>query len=289
VVRPHGRRRQNVLAAAFRGWRGLVPRLLSRADVRRPAKPGTVYLVGAGPGDPDLLTIRARDLLASCDVVVYDHLVNAGLLDEAPPHAERRAAGKVGHGPQHAQRDIEATLIDRARRRLRVVRLKGGDPLIFGRGAEEAAALANAGIPFEIVPGISSALAAPAYAGIPLTLRGISSSVAIVTGHGAGSRQAVAGAARAETLVVLMGMARARDIAAELIAAGRPPDTPAAVIACGTCETQRVAVATLATLAAAIAREGLGAPAVIVVGEVVRLRSALAWFETEVPAEPTFT
>lgn len=246
-----------------------------------------MYLVGAGPGDPDLLTLRARDLLASCDAVVYDHLVNPCLLDHAAPGAERRYAGKVGHGPRHAQRAIEAALVDRARRGLRVVRLKGGDPLIFGRGGEEAAALAAAGVPFEIVPGVSSALAAPAYAGIPLTHRGVASSVAIVTGHGADADGSVAQAAGADTVVVLMGMARIRDVVDELIGAGRLPSTPAAVIARGTCQAQRVVTAPLGALPAAVAREGLAAPAVIVVGEAVRLRGALAWFAPDLLAEPT--
>lgn len=244
--------------------------------------------MGAGPGDPDLLTLRARDLLASCDAVLYDHLVNPRLLDHLPPDAERRYAGKVGHGAQHGQRVIERALIDRARRGLRVVRLKGGDPLLFGRGGEEAAALADAGIRFEIVPGVSSALAAPAYAGIPVTHRGTASSVAIVTGHCEGARGGIARAASgADTVVVLMGMARVCEIAGELIAAGRPPATPAAAIERGTHHGQRVVAATLGTLAAAISREGLAAPAVIVIGDVVGLRGSLAWFEAALAAGAT--
>jgi uroporphyrin-III C-methyltransferase len=247
-----------------------------------------VYLVGAGPGDPDLLTLRARDLLASCDAVLYDHLANPDLLDHCPPGAERRYTGKVGHGPQHSQRAIEAALIDRARRRLRVVRLKGGDPLLFGRGGEEAAALAAAGIPFEIVPGVSSALAAPVYAGIPLTHRGTASSVAFVTGHCAtGDGRAVRDAAGADTVVVLMGLARLPEIAAELMAAGRSGTTAAAVIERGTYANQRVIVATLATLVAAVARERPAAPAIVVVGDVVRLRDSLAWFVRERLVEAT--
>jgi len=168
------------------------------------------------------------------------------------------------------------------------VRLKGGEPMLFGRGGEEAAALAAAGIPFEIVPGVSSALAAPAYAGIPVTHRGIASSVAIVTGDCEGAQGRIARAASGiDTVVVLMGMARVREIGNELIAAGRPPATPAAAIERGTHHSQRVVAATLGTLAAAISSERLAAPAVIVIGEVVRLRESLEWFAADLAAETT--
>ena len=254
----------------------------------RPARPGTVYLVGAGPGDPDLLTLRAQALLASCDVILYDHLVNPLLLDHAPAHAERRYAGKVGHGSQHCQRDIERTLIDLALRRLRVVRLKGGDPLLFGRGGEEAGALAAAGIPYEIVPGVSSALAVPAYAGIPLTHRGIASSVAIVAGQCLPECERLpAVTAGADTIVVLMGIARIRLIARRLLDAGRPSATPAAAIEWGTCDHQSEVIATLATLPDAVEARGLTAPAVIVIGDVVRLRERLRWFDVPLSAEST--
>lgn len=251
------------------------------------ARPGTVYLVGAGPGDPDLLTLRARDLLASCDVVVYDHLVNPILLDHAPSDASRRYAGKVGHGARHCQRDIERTLIALALERRRVVRLKGGDPLLFGRGGEEAVALAAANVPYEIVPGISSALAAPCYAGIPLTHRGVASSVAIVTGHAAEEcADLPRTTAGADTIVVLMGLAHLELIVERLLDAGRAPSTPAAAIEWGTCDHQDVVVAPLEALPATVRARGIRSPAVIVIGEVVRLRERLAWFEAM--AGPTF-
>jgi uroporphyrin-III C-methyltransferase len=252
------------------------------------AQPGTVYLVGAGPGDPDLLTLRARNLLASCDVVLFDHLVNPLLLDHAPQDAERRYAGKIGHGPQHAQPDIERALIGLARERRRVVRLKGGDPLLFGRGGEEASALAAAGIPFEIVPGISSALAAPAYAGIPLTHRGIASSVAIVAGHCASACERLpALTTGADTIVVLMGIAHVRLIVSRLVESGRAVATPAAAIEWGTSDHQDVIVATLETLPDAIDARGLEAPAVIVIGDVVRLRERLRWYGADSLVEAT--
>lgn len=255
---------------------------------RRHARPGTVYLVGAGPGDPDLLTLRARDLLATCDVVLYDHLVNPLLLDHAPADADRRYTGKVGHGAQCSQREIERTVIDLARRRLRVVRLKGGDPLLFGRGGEEAAALAAARIPYEIVPGVSSALAVPAYAGIPLTHRGIASSVAIVAGQCMPERERLPAATiGADTIVVLMGVARLRRIARRLIDAGRDAATPAAAIEWGTCDHQTVVSATLGTLPDAVEEQGLIAPAVIVIGHVVRLRDHLQWFDVPLSVEST--
>jgi uroporphyrinogen III methyltransferase/synthase len=254
---------------------------------QREAIPGTVYLVGAGPGDPDLLTLRAQRLLASCDVVLYDHLVNPVLLDHAPPQAERRYAGKVGHGCHHSQREIERTLIQLAHRNLRIVRLKGGDPLLFGRGGEEAAALAAAGVPYEIVPGISAALAVPTYAGIPVTHRGVASSVAIVAGHCAGECDRLpAVTAGADTIVVLMGMAHIRRIASRLLEAGRAASTPAAAIAWGTYDHQEVIRATLETLPDAVAERTLTPPAVIVIGEVVRLRDRLAWFDPAVAGPP---
>jgi uroporphyrinogen III methyltransferase / synthase len=240
---------------------------------------GVVYLVGAGPGDPGLLTVRALELIRDADVVLHDHLVSPAVLSECGRHARLMAVGKIGHGPQADQSSIERQLIALALGGHRVVRLKGGDPLLFGRGAEEAAALRRANIPFEIVPGVSSALAAPAYAGIPLTARGVAASVAIVTGHCAKSGETPATLPSADTIVVLMGVANAEQLRDQLIAAGRSGDTPAAVIEWGTCAQQRVAVGTVSTLPDVIAREGLGAPAVIVIGETVRLRPALEWFD----------
>ena len=246
------------------------------------ARRGTVYLVGAGPGDPGLLTLRARDLLASCDAVVYDYLVNPEVLAHVPARAERVYVGKVGGGRQTSQTEINRLLVERARGGGRVVRLKGGDPFLFGRGGEEAEALCAAGVPFEVVPGVSSALAAPAYAGTPLTHRALSSSVAVVTGaraDGGPHACATPGLAAADTVVVLMGMSRLGEIAEELVAAGRSPETPAAVVRWGTYEGQQTVTGTLRTIKDEAERAGVRAPAVIVVGEVVALRGRLNWFE----------
>ncbi len=249
------------------------------------AKRGTVYLVGAGPGDPGLLTLRARDLLASCDVLIYDYLVDPEIMQFAPPKAHRIYVGKVGGGRHTAQTEINRLLIDNARAGKRVVRLKGGDPFVFGRGGEEAEALSKAGIAFEVVPGISSALAVPAYAGIPLTHRDVSSSVAILTGTSSGDvddvSAAIADLSRADTIVILMGVANLRLIANDLIAAGRDPETPAAVIRWGTYETQQTVAGTLQSIADDAGSAGMRPPGVIIVGEVVRLRQRLKWFEKE--------
>jgi uroporphyrin-III C-methyltransferase len=249
------------------------------------AKRGTVYLVGAGPGDPGLITVKARDLLASCDVIIYDNLVNPELLRHAPAAAERIYVGKVGGGRQTSQERINRLLVQHASAGKRVVRLKGGDPFLFGRGGEEAEALRASDLSFEIVPGISSALAVPAYAGIPLTHRGLSSSVAVVTGARAGEGAYLSGAlargASADTIVVLMGAAHLREIASELMAAGRSSETPAAVIRWGTYEGQQTITGTLDTIAGEASRAGMRAPSVIIVGEVVRLRERLKWFEND--------
>ena len=247
------------------------------------ALPGTVYLVGAGPGDPGLLTVKALALLESCDVLVYDYLVNPNVLAHVHASTERIYVGKVGGGRHTPQRQINHLLIKHARTGKRVVRLKGGDPFLFGRGAEEAEALVEAGIPFEVVPGISSALAVPAYAGIPLTHRGLSSSVVVVTGARGGDGAFETGAldqiAAADTVVVLMGVAHLREIANELVNSGRSAGTPAAVIRWGTYNGQETVTGTLGTIAEETERAGLRSPAVIIVGEVVRLRERLNWFE----------
>jgi len=256
------------------------PARLSPFNARR----GTVYLVGAGPGDPGLLTLKARDLLCSCDLVIYDYLVGPDVLQLVPNRVARIYAGKVGGGKQTSQAEINALLIDHALAGKRVVRLKGGDPFLFGRGAEEADALRQAGIPFEIVPGISSALAAPAYAGIPLTHRDHSSSVTILTGARArdGALRKNLALLSAETLVILMGVAHLREIAAELIAGGRGADTPVAVVRWGTYEAQQTVTGNLGSIADEVERIGLRPPAVILVGEVVKLRERLQWFENRV-------
>ncbi len=245
------------------------------------AQRGTVYLVGAGPGDPGLLTIKARDLLESCDVVIYDYLVNPEILCHVPFQAERVYVGKVGGGRQTPQDQINYLLTKHAQTGARVVRLKGGDPFLFGRGGEEAEALRSAGIRFEVVPGISSALAVPAYAGMPLTHRDLSSSVAVVTGSRVREITATSISANlsADTIVILMGVTHLREIVADLIAAGRSIETPAAVIRWGTYEGQLTVTGTLGTIAVDALNAGMRPPAVIVVGEVVKLRERLKWFE----------
>ncbi len=246
--------------------------------------PGKVYLVGAGPGDPGLLTIKAMELLRQAEVVVYDYLVNPDVLLSASADAERIYVGKVGGGCQTQQSEINELLISQAKQGKIVVRLKGGDPFLFGRGAEEALALRGAGISFEIVPGVSSVVAVPAYAGIPLTHRGLSSSVAILTGARAGDGSLsddLLRAREAGTIVVLMGISHLRQIAEKLIGAGRSQETPVAVIRWGTYEAQQVLTGTLSTIADLADAERLRAPAIIVIGDVVRLRESLSWFGKE--------
>jgi len=242
---------------------------------------GRVALVGAGPGHPGLLTERARALVEQADVVVFDRLVSPRLLMHAKPDAALLYAGKAPGCHALAQRDIEAMLVDLARHHGLVVRLKGGDPLVFGRGAEEASALREAGVPFELVPGVTSAVAVPAFAGIPVTLRGVSRSFAVATGHaGDGLRAHLDALAGAETLVLLMGVAELPRIAAELIVRGISADTPAAIVAWGSRAKQRSLRATLATLAAEAERRGIGSPAVIVIGDVAADASLGSWFES---------
>ena len=246
------------------------------------AKPGTVYLVGSGPGDPGLLTLKARDLIASCDVIVYDYLINPNVLNYARANVKRVYAGKVGGGRQTPQEQINAELIGHALQGERVVRLKGGDPFLFGRGGEEGEALAAAGIPFEIVPGISSALAVPAYAGIPLTHRDHSSSVTVLTGARANDGEFKRNpllSSPADTLVILMGVKHLREIAGDLVAAGHSRETPVAVIRWGSYEGQQTVCGTLDSIADAAEQAEMRAPAVIVIGEVVKLRERLQWFE----------
>jgi uroporphyrin-III C-methyltransferase len=247
------------------------------------AETGVVYLVGAGPGDPELLTVKAHNLLASAETVIYDNLVNPEILELVRPNAYRIYVGKIGGGRQSSQAEINRLLILRARSGEKVVRLKGGDPFVYGRGGEEALALQEAGINFEIVPGISSAVAVPAYAGIPLTHRSLSRSVTILTGAEAGDGSCPESIAKqtgqAETVVILMGMKHLRKIAADFIAAGRPADLPVAVIRWGTYADQQTVTGTLETIADEVEREKLRSPGVIVIGQVVSLREKLNWFE----------
>ena len=244
---------------------------------RRPYhRPVTVYLVGAGPGDPGLLTVRGAELLARAEVVVHDRLSAAELLDLAPASAERIDVGKAPKAHRMTQDQITALLVERGRAGQAVVRLKGGDPFVFARGSEEAAALAAAGVPYEVVPGITSALAVPAYAGIPVTQRFSSTSFTVVTGHEdpwASTETDWDAVARVGgTIVILMGVGRWPQIAARLLAAGRPGDTPAAAVRWGSRPEQHTTRATLATLA----DHELAAPSVIVVGSVAAVD--LDWF-----------
>jgi uroporphyrinogen III methyltransferase/synthase len=250
-----------------------------------PAGVGRVFLVGAGPGDPDLVTLRGVQLLRQADVVVYDALAAPELLDLAPTDAERVNVGKCGHDtPTRGQEEITALLLDRARRGRTVVRLKGGDPFLFGRGGEEASALAEAGIPFEVVPGVSSVTGVLAYAGIPVTDRRYAASFAVVTGHkdptrvAAETRWEALGSA-VDTLVVLMGMRNLEALVSRILAGGRSPETPAAAVMTGTLPGQRVVEARLGELCARVREAGLGAPSVVVIGDVVRLRESLSWDE----------
>lgn len=241
---------------------------------------GTVYLVGAGPGDPGLMTVRGLQLLRAAQIVVYDQLVNPALLAEASSDAQLIFVGKQAGRHSIAQNEINEVLVNYAMQGYQVVRLKGGDPFVFGRGGEEAEVLAAAGVPFEIVPGVSSALAAPAYAGIPLTHRRFASSFAVVTGHEATKAKSSVDWAKlataVDTLVILMGLHNLRSIVAKLLEQGRPAGTPVAVIHQGTTADQQSVVGTLADIAEKSA--GLKAPALIVVGEVVQLSSSLNWF-----------
>ena len=253
------------------------PRYRTRMSTMVPKEPGPVHLVGGGPGDPGLITSRGLELLRSADVVIHDRLIGPALLREARADAELIDAGKgPGHAP-YPQAEINALLVSRARRGNLVVRLKGGDPFVFGRGSEEAAACREAGVPVYVVPGVSSALAGPAAAGIPVTARGLARSFAVVTGHTAepdGEVPAIAGLAGVDTLVVLMGLANLASLAAQLMAAGRDPATPAACIMSATTSEQRVTRATLGTIAEAADRDGLLSPVVIVVGAVAALADA---------------
>jgi len=237
-----------------------------------------VYLVGAGPGDPDLITWKGRRILEQADAVLYDHLANDALVDLAPPHAERLYVGKKKSRHAFTQEEICGMLIERARRGLTVVRLKGGDPYIFGRGGEEAEALADAGIPFEIVPGVTTPLGIAAYTGVPLTHREHTSVVTFVTGHAVGDIDWDK-VGQAETLVIFMGLTTFAEIARELIARGRSADTPAMAVRWGTRPDQETLAGTLAALPALIEKHALKPPATIIVGEVVRLREKLNWYE----------
>jgi uroporphyrinogen III methyltransferase / synthase len=245
---------------------------------------GRVYLVGAGPGDPGLLTARALELIATADVILYDRLIPSTALDGARADAELLFVGKEGGGPSVPQERTQALMIERAQAGRTLVRLKGGDPFVFGRGGEEALALRAAGIAFEVVPGVSAGVAASAYAGIPVTHRGLASAVALVTGHtredGGEEETAVDWPALASfpgTLVFYMGVRQLAHIAASLIAAGRDGAEPAAVIEAGTLPRQRTVTGTLETIAETVRLEGIRPPSITVVGAVAALAQELAW------------
>lgn len=280
--------RRGDLEGARRRIEELVPRLKPglgtalplRAVARRahPSGWGLVYLVGAGPGDPGLITTKGLAVLRSAEVVVYDRLVAPSLVAEAPPAAERVFVGKEPHGTGVEQEEINALLVDRARRGKTVVRLKGGDPFVFGRGGEECEVLRAAGIPFHVVPGVTSATAVPAAAGIPVTHRGVASAFAVVTGHECGGGESSvdwAALARVPTLVVLMGLSVLPEITDRLLEEGAAPETPVAVIASGTLPAQRTVLGTLATIVARVAAARLESPATVVIGAVVATRVGL--------------
>lgn len=258
-------------------------------------EPGTVALVGAGPGDPGLITLRGVQLLEQADTVVYDYLASPRLLRHAPA-AEHLFVGKQASKHSMTQDQINALLIEKARERRRVVRLKGGDPFVFGRGGEEAEALKQAGVPFTIVPGITAAIAGPAYAGIPVTHRDFNSSFTLITGHekeeqykddDAKARGNAKGSsdldwssiAKLPCVAFYMGVKSLPRISAKLIENGLDPTTPAATIQWGTTTRQRTCVATIGTIAEEVKRQGISAPAITVVGRVVGMRDTLQWFE----------
>jgi uroporphyrinogen III methyltransferase/synthase len=245
---------------------------------------GRVFLVGAGPGDPGLLTLRAAEVLESTEVLLYDALAADAIVAFAPAGCERIYVGKRAGEHAMPQHEIERLMIAKAQAGFRVVRLKGGDPFVFGRGGEEAQALAMAGVPFEIVPGVSSAYAAPAYAGIPVTHREFATSFTVATGHedpgkATSSLDWAKLADPARTLVLLMATANLREIASELIAHGLEPQTPAAVVQDGTRPSQRTVLGRLDSIADDVAAAEIGAPAVVVIGGVAALRTKLRWFD----------
>ncbi|CAK7001707.1 MAG: Siroheme synthase [Desulfovibrio sp.] len=245
---------------------------------------GTVYLIGAGPGDPGLLTLRGKELLETCDVIVYDYLANESFLRFAKPGAEIIYAGKMGGNHTLPQEDINALIVAKAKEGKAVARLKGGDPYMFGRGAEEAEELLEAGVPFEVVPGVTSAIAGAAYAGIPLTHRQFASSVCFATGHEDPAKPESAHnwealAKGTSTLVFFMGMKNLPDIVRKLTDNGMNPETPAALIRWGTTASHRSVAGTLAGLPSLAEEHGFAAPSLIVIGHVVSLRDSLNWFE----------
>jgi len=259
-----------------------LPSLMARRERLPNSNPGRVYLVGAGPGDAELLTVRAARLLARADVVVYDNLVSPDVMDLVCPSAQRIFAGKQRDRHMMPQSSINALMIRLARQGRDVVRLKGGDPFVFGRGGEEMQTLAAAGIAVEVVPGITAACGVSCYAGIPLTHRDYAQACVFVTGHlqdGAAELDWSALARPRQTVVIYMGLGALDEICSQLVAHGMPVGMPAAIIEKGTTPDQRVITGTLSDLPARVAAEALQSPCLIIVGEVVRLRESLAWFD----------
>lgn len=245
---------------------------------------GCVFLVGAGPGDPGLITVKGLETLRQAEVVVYDHLANAELLKEARLDAELIYVGKRAGQHTFSQEEINQFLVEKAQAGKTVARLKGGDPFVFGRGGEEAMALAAAGVPFEVIPGVTSAVAAPAYAGIPVTHRGLASSFAVVTGHEDPTKAESTIdwqylARGVDTLIFLMGVGNLPEIVARLVEHGRAPETPAALVRWGTTARQETVAGTLADIAEKVKAAGLRPPAVAVIGQVVNLREHLGWYD----------
>ncbi len=243
-----------------------------------PSTNGIVYIVGAGPGDPSLITVKGLTCLRRADVVLYDRLSAPELLDEAPAHSELIDVGKEPKQHRRSQTEINSLLIEKASAGKTVVRLKGGDPFVFGRGGEECQALAEAGIRYEVIPGVSSAIAVPAYAGIPITHRGVTTTFAVIAGHTGESDSDIDWEAisRIGTIVFLMGVEHMAEIVHQLVAHSRLSDTPVAVIQEGTRENQSVVIGTLADIIEKT--EDIRPPAILIVGEVVRLRDQIDWF-----------
>ena len=243
----------------------------------RPAN-GIVYIVGGGPGDPGLITVKGLACLRAADVVLYDRLAASQLLDEAPVHAELIDVGKEPKQHRRSQAEINTLLVEKAREGKTVVRLKGGDPFVFGRGGEECQVLAEARICYEVIPGVSSAIAVPAYAGIPVTHRGVTTAFTVVAGHTGDSDPDIdwASISRTGTVVFVMGVEHLPEIISQLVAHGRLPDTPAAVIEQGTTRNQSVLTGTLTDIVQKA--QGIHPPAILIVGEVVNLREQIDWF-----------
>jgi uroporphyrin-III C-methyltransferase len=245
---------------------------------------GKVYLVGAGPGDPDLITVKGLKCIQQADVIFYDRLVNKQLLEYAKPNVELINCGKLPNYHLMQQETINRFLVKYAKKGKTVTRLKGGNPFVFGRGGEEAEACYKAGVPFEVIPGITSGIAAPAYAGIPITHRDHSSSFAMITGHrkeGADDNIKWEAIAKGiDTIAIYMGVKNLPYIRKQLLQHGKSPDTPAALIQWGTLHNQKTAIGTLETIVETAQREQMTNPSMIVIGDVVRMHDKLSWFET---------